>query len=232
MKKVLALTLTLALCLTVSTVLAAGKLNVAQENFHIVESYTTYAYSYAKVENAGDKPIKINAGVLEIYDENGDVITSEDYLQAHAQYLQPGEYTYVEMYAEIEDAETNKPDDYMLTLTGKSENDTISMRLPCESKLELGVGDDWWEYNYMYATITNNTDQPLYDIAVVMALLDAEGNILYMDDDNLYSERALAPGSTMIIRKDIYSSFMDYFEAKGLTPVSVDAIAYVEVPAE
>lgn len=228
MKKLISAVLILVLCFCATSALAAGKLNVAQENFHFIPGIWNYGYAYAKVENTGDKPINVNAGVLEIYDEAGDVITSADYLQTHAECLQPGEYTYVEMYGEIED-EAVVPADYMLTLTGKSKSDTISLRLPCESDLKLGVKDGWWTYNYMYATATNNTEEVLFDISVVFALLDAEGNILYMDEDNLYSDRGLMPGSSIVFRKDIPSSFMEYFETNELIPVSVDAIVYVEV---
>ena len=228
MKKVLSVLCVFVLCFTCITASAAGKLNVSQENFHFIEGLWSYGYAYARVENIGDKPIAVNAGILEIYDEAGDVITSGDYISAYAKYLQPGEYTYVKIYEEIEDS-TKKPNDYMLTLTGKSDNSTISQRIPCTPALEMGVVDGWWEYNYMYATITNNTDKPLYSIQVVMTLLDADGNILYIDDDNLYSERALMPGSSMIIRKDISSTFIDYFTANNITPASVDALAFVEV---
>lgn len=231
MKRAIAVLCTLTICFAFATASAAGKLNVVQEDFHYVESYWNYGYVYAKVENVGDKPIGINAGVFEIYDEAGSAITSSDYLNAYACYLNPGEYTYVEMYAENQDAGV-KPCDYMLTVTGKSNNSKTCLRLPCETALELNVSSGWWTYNYMYATVTNNTDQTLYNISVVMALMDADGHILYIDDDCLYDERALTPGSSMVFRKDISSAFMDYFAANGLTPVQVDAIAYVELDVE
>ena len=65
-----------------------------------------------------------------------------------------------------------------------------------------------------------------------ISLLDAEGNILYLDSDSLYSSRALMPGSSIMIRFDIPSSQMDYFAEKKLVPISVDAIAYVIVDAD
>ena len=230
MKKTLALILILVLCMSASAAFAAGKLNVAQENFHTVSSYSTYSYAYAKVENVGDKAIKVNAGVLEIYDEAGDVITSVDYMDAHAEYLQPGEYTYVVMYDDIEEG-SNLPADYMLTLTGKSDSSVECKRLPVEAAFELGVIEGWWENDYLYATVTNDTAEPIYDVEVVLALMDAEGNILYVDDNTLYNI-AIAPGSTVIIREEIPSSFMEYFEANGIVPASADAIVYYEVDVE
>lgn len=227
MKKVLSLMLVVVLLMCSTTALAAGKLEVVQENCHFVKSYWNYLYTFAKVENVGDKPIKVNAGVLEIYDANGDVLTSTDYMEAYATYLQPGEYTYVRMYAEIEEEQV--PDDYMLTLTGKSDSSVVALRLPTESKLELDVKEGWWTYNYMYATVTNDTDDIVYDVEVVLALLDAEGNILCVDSHNLYSTLGINPGSTVTVREDIGSSFMEYFELNGKVPATVDAIAYVLV---
>ena len=229
MKRVISLVLCVLLLSVSAVTYAAGKLAVVQENFHVVSGYWTYAYAYAKVSNEGDKPIKINAGVLEIYDEAGDVLTSSDYLYAHAEYLEPGEYTYVKMQSEIE---TGTATDYALTLTGKTDNSKRTQRLPVETDLQLNVQDGWWTYNYMYATVTNDTDKPIYDITVVLALLDADGNILDIEDDSLYGDRALAPGSSIIIRKDIPSSFMDYYKEKGFVPTAVDAIAYVNVDVE
>jgi len=230
MKKVVSIVLALSMVLILCSAEAAGKLNVIQENFHIVTSYTTYGYAYAKIENSGDKPIKVNAGVLEIYDEAGEVITSTDYMAAHAEYLEPGEYTYVELYSEIGDEK--QADDYSLNVMGKSETRYKCLRLPCTMDLKLNTGDELWPRHYMFATVTNNTDQVLYDIEVVLALLDAEGNILHVESDSLYSERALMPGSSMMIRKEIYSDFIDYFEANNLVPASVDAFAFVEVEVE
>ena len=224
MKKVISVLLVILLLSVSATTYAAGKLSVEQENFHVISSYWTYGYAYAKVTNAGDKAIKVNAGVLEIYDEAGDVITSSDYLSAYAEYLEPGEYTYVKMYSEIT---SGKAADYTMTLTGKSDNSKHTVRLPVETDLQLGVKDGWWTYDYMYATVTNDTDKPLYGIRVVLALLDAEGNILNIDDESMYDDKALTPGSSMIVRKSISSTFMDYYKANGIVPASVDAIAYV-----
>ena len=227
MKKMVCLLLACMMTLCSASALAAGKLSVIQENFHYIENYWNYGYAYAKVENVGDKPIKVNAGVLEIYDADGEVITSTDYVMAYATYLNPGEYTYVRMYEGIEEG-AKAPDDYMLTLTGKSESVTV-MRLPVETRLELGAVDGWWKHNYMYATVTNNTEEILYELEVVFSLLDAQGNILYIDSHNLYSDVGVNPGCTLTFRKDVSSSFMEYFEKQSITPSTVDAIAYVIV---
>lgn len=229
MKKMLALALFMGALGCSMPVSAAGKLSVEQENFYVLQSYSVYGYTYAKVANVGDKPIKINTGLLEIFDANGDALTSTDYYSSYAEYLQPNEYTYVRMYDEVEDVEASEIDDYMLTVTGKADTDAYSYRFPCTTSYEPNVEDNYWTYNYMYATFTNDTEETVYDISVVLALLDAEGNILYMSSEELYSDIGVMPGSSITIRKDVDSSFIEYYEKNGLVPASVDAIAYVNV---
>lgn len=227
MKKYLLAVLVFVLCCASVTAVAAGKLSVTQENFHKINMYSPYGYLYAKVENVGDKPIKVNAGLLEIYDENGDPLTSTDYINAYVTYLQPGAYTYVRAYDEV-DQGLDAVDDYMFTVSGKSDKDTEVVVFPCEAYYEVDDSNQYWIRNNMYATFTNTTDKPLYNIEVVAALLDAEGNILYVESDTMYN-KALHAGSSMTIRFDVSSSFIEYYEANGFVPVSVDALAYAKV---
>lgn len=212
---------------------AAGKLDIVQDNFYVVHSYKDYGYCYAKVTNKGDKPIKVNAGLLEVYDENGDAITSKDYITAWAEYLQPGEYTYARSSVEIEGIQDGvKVDDYSFTLSGKSDNTTKTLRLPCETEMVLNDQYAFMTRDWMYVTFTNNTDQPLANITVVAALLDADGNILYVDEDCLYGNRFLLPGSGMTIRIEVSSAFRKYYNEHNMVPTQVDAIVYSNIKAE
>lgn len=209
---------------------AGGKLEVKQENAHFIPGYSNYEYVYAKVENVGGREIKLNDCVLEVYNEAGEVMASKDYGDANAAYLKPGEYTYLSMY--VYDNLETEPAKYSLSITEKTEKDTTNVRFPVETDLQLNVEEGWWTRNYMYATITNNTDETVFSMEVVLALLDAEGNILYVDDDSLYDERGIPAGSSFVVRKNIPDDFMEYFAANNLVPASVDAIAFVEVDVE
>ena len=226
MKKLFALTLALALTCCSFSALAAGKLSVTQENFWVISSYwADAAYAYAKVENAGDKAIDVNAGILEIYDEKGDVITSGNYLQVYPKTLQPGEYTYVSLAMEVQQTkDLGKPEGHQLTLAGKTDDESATVRLPAELKLAEG---EWWKADALEVTVTNNTEETLYGIQAVFAVLDAEGNILWIDSDSQFAAYGLTPGSSAVIRREINQSFVNYFTAKGVTPASVDVIAYV-----
>ena len=232
MKKTLVLMLVLALVVCSLPAFAAGKLSVEQEDFHVIQNYSVFGYAYAKVVNVGDRPIKINTGLLEIFNADGEALTSTDYYTKYAEYLQPGEYTYIWLYDEVEDVEPGDVDDYLLTATGKADTDYVSYRFPCVASYEPNVEEGYWTYNYMYATFTNDTDEPVYDISIVLALLDADGHILYIDDAHMYSDKAVMPGSSITVRCDVSSYFIEYFEKNGLVPASVDAIAYVNIEQE
>lgn len=220
---ILALVLTLCTCVPG---LAAGKLNVDTENFVVISGYWSYGYCYAKVSNTGNQPIKINAGVFEIYDEEGNPLTSSGYVNAYPSCLQPGEYAYTKVNSELTEEQLPLVDDYMLTLTGKSDKDTVVTKLPVEVEYQPNVENGWFTYNYLTGTVTNNTDETLFDIRIVMVLLDADGNVLYLAADTLYD--GLTPGSGIVFRCDVDSNFLDYYAAQGIEIASCDAIAYIE----
>lgn len=233
MKKISALVLALVLVLCCAApAMAAGKLEIEAESFILIDTnYSDYVYGYAKVVNSGDKAIKVNDGLFEIYDSEGEAIDSTDWLSTYAEYLQPGEYTYVSGYFYgVEDLAAI--DDHVLDVSGKSDNSKTTVRLPVETELALGVQESaYWTRNWMYVTYTNNTNDVIYGVQVVAALLDAEGKILYMDSNSTYN-CALTPGSSMIVRMEISDNFMQLFEKEGLTPATVDAIAYANVSVE
>lgn len=234
MKKLVAGMLCVTLLLCFSTALAAGKISVTQENFYAINVYSDYGFAFAKVKNVGNKPIKINAGILEIFDEDGDSITSTDNLHSYAEYLAPDEYTYVYMSSEIEDDQMEQVDDYLLTITGKSDNNYVTKRLTVkDTSFERDVQlSRYSSYDFAYFTIVNDTDETIWGIKIVYALLDDNDNILYVGNDSIDSNQGLASGSTMYIRESIGDKYMSYYDANGLVPTKVDAIAYVNVSTE
>ena len=45
------------------------------------------------------------------------------------------------------------------------------------------VEEDWWAHHYIYTTVTNDTDQPIYDVAVVAAAYNSDGVLVSVEDD-------------------------------------------------
>lgn len=230
MKKVFAVFLSFALVLAMSTAMAAGKISVTQENFYALNTYSDYGYAFAKVTNVGNKAIKINAGILEIYDSDGENLTSTDYLNSYASYLEPDEYTYVYMQAKLEDGQLEKVDDYLLTITGKSDSDGSNKRLTVK---DIDFIRNYQTSKYSsndcgFFTITNDTDETVWNIRIVYALLDDKDNILYVNNDYVDSNKGLTPGSSMQFRETISDKFVEYYDSHDLIPTKIDVIAYIE----
>lgn len=229
MKRVLSRVTALAIVLTLLScpAMAAGKMAVNQENFHVTDSYSVYGYAFARVENTGDKPVEFSAGLLEIYDDGGDTLTSTDYMNCFPSTLQPGEYGYIYASDDIDTVDTfSQVDDYMLTVTGKSGDDNV-VRYPVVGDYQEDVQiSKYSTYDYVVAEITNNTDSTVFDLEVVIALLDDNDNILYVAHNNFYNSTGINAGSTITYRDSISSAFYEAWEREGVTPTHVDVIAY------
>ena len=151
-------------------------------------------------------------------------------MYSYASYLQPNEYTYVDMHEEIPAEKKEDVSDYLLTITGKSDSDYISKRLPVSDlHYEPNVQKGYYTYNYMYATVTNNTEDTIFGLTVLLVLLDEDDNILYMDDVDLSDSTGIMPGNQMQFKLDVNSYFIDYFSKHNIDPTHVDAIAYVNI---
>jgi len=231
MKRLIALVLSLLILASATSALAAGKISVVQENFYALNNYSDYGYAFAKVANVGNKVIKINAGILEVFDGEGDNLTSTDSLYSYAENLDPDEYTYVYMLAKLEDGQLEQVDDYLLTITGKSETSYITKRLTVKDlDFQRNVQVNRYStYDYAYFTVVNDTEETIWNIRFVYALLDDNDQILYVDSDYIDSNKGLTPGSSVEVRESINNRFMTYFDEHDLVPTKVDVIAYVDI---
>ncbi|MBR2780880.1 MAG: peptidase dimerization domain-containing protein, partial [Eubacteriaceae bacterium] len=48
-----------------------------------------------------------------------------------------------------------------------------------------------------------------------------DGNILYIDYDNMYSSKGIMPGSSIVMHRQLNGTFEKYFEEKGIVPAFV-----------
>jgi len=220
----------ITLCLIACPALAAGKLVVEQENFHVTVSYSLYGYAFARVENTGNKPAEFSAGLLEIYDAEGDTLTSTDSVYCYPRYLEPGETGYVYAYDSIDTTEALEDvDDYLLTVTGKSTESKVVL-YPVTAYYQTNVQvTKYSSYNYVVAEVTNNTDETVFGLEMVVVLLDDSDNILYMGRNSYYSSTGINAGSTITYRESISNDWFDAWTREGLTPTHAVAIAYKEV---
>ena len=226
MKRMTAILLTVALLLAAVPALAAGKIVVSNERTFITDEGNGQFYVYARLDNKGNKPIQVNAALLEVYDEDGDNIAYTSTYSTWAKSMEPGEYTYIKMVIKLDEGMSEKVDDYALSVTGKSVNDRKTVRLPSTCEYEAGVQEGEKTTNYMYCTLTNTTDKPLSEFFVCFALLDEEDNILYIGSYNQNSNIAVMPGSAIQIRVPVEAAFAAYMEKEGLAPAKADTIVY------
>ncbi len=237
MKKLCTAALALLLLLTcfAGPALAAGKFAVVQENFYVVNGYSVYGYAFARVENKGDRPAEYSASLLEIYDKDGETLASDTYPSVHGRYLQPGEYAYLVQYKKVDGVDTYLDvDDYALTVTGKSSSGKTTLRLNCDEAVYTpGLQVSRYSTrNRIEATFTNNTKDTIFDLTVVMAVLDAEGNILAVESQSLYSGVGVCPGASITVRADVSDAMREAYERAGLIPDHVDAYAYTYIEEE
>ena len=227
MKKQLVLTVMLLVILS-TPAFAAGKLTVTQEAFY-VRTYSSYFAGaiYAELKNTGDKPIKFNGGLIELFDEDGNSIESSNIYSCYPPILGPGEVGYIYYTTPVKEAEEKSYiDDYTLTVTSKGENKENVKNLP-------SVG----EYNEIQrssskdlrisATIQNNTDSTLEKITVAIALYDAEDKLIYADYVSPYSI-GVPSGQSIVFFTSVERRIIDIWEAEGISPARIATIAYSE----
>lgn len=230
MKKLLALCLVLALALCMSTAaLAAGKLEVNCDTAYALPSGdNVYGYLYAQTENTGDKSIEYSDGLFELYDADGEVLASNAYLTCCPRVLQAGETGFVyATYLKAEGA-TSPADvaDYSVSVTGKGKGSYVVRRFPSQARVETLVGKYSTDID-MYVTVTNDSDAIVYDMDVVAALKDSEGNVVYVGTDSAYNIGIPAGGSIEFCIS-VSSSIVEYFTECGFTADVIECIAYTE----
>lgn len=231
MKKTTVLLLTLALLVGLFGASAEGVLTVAQENFHVVGTDSFTGYLYVRLENTGDAPVSVDRASLEIYDAQGNVLATSTALWRHAEFMQPGESCYAYFNPTIQGIESaDQVADYKAEITGRSQPNRVTFRLPVETVFEDEVAEGSRTNDYITTTLTNDADQTIFDIVLVRALLDDAGNILYIDSDNMYAAKGLTPGSSIVVRKAVNRNSRDYLAEKGYVPTRVESIGYVYAP--
>ncbi len=229
MKKWIALALSLCLALGCTSALAAGKLTVVQETYTPARLYSdTYAgYIFAEVTNSGDKNIEFANGIFEILTEDGEALESSDIWSCYPQVLAPGETGYISRYDTVDDA-TSAADipDYTLTVSGKSTQEEAPARIKAEAAFE--EIERWGDAIYQVTvTLTNETEETVYEPVVVFALYDADGRLLYADMDQVYSV-GIPAGQRVEVLLTVSDSLMEVWQAAGTKAATVQAIAYLE----
>lgn len=233
MKRIALFALTLVMILTAACpALAAGKLVVNQETFYSLEPYdgSFYTYIYAEVTNTGDKPVEFNNALWEVFNADGDAIDSTDWLYCYPDVLEPEGVGYIYGYISLDDVtSTEDAADYSLTVSGKSAKENNVVILPATVEYRFTEGD-WRNYYELVATVTNDTENVVYDYRVVFVVKNAEGKLLFVDSVQP-SYVGILPGTSIEVTRDLsYDSVVEeLMEAGIMTFDQVEVVAYYEI---
>ncbi len=223
MNRKIALATLLGSILISTNCFAAGNLTVTDKTACIFPGDDS-GYFFAKVENDGDEPIGVDSGNLVVFSENDDILMTSDYVSAYPSriVLNPGEYTYISDFLWDSNLK-NKTLGEVKFSVGMTDRGTEVERIPCEATYDI-QGSSGMD-NYIYVTVTNDSDETRYGYYVVAALLDTDGNLVYVNTNRLENV-GLHAGSTATFSLYIDADNVNYFESTGYQIGSVDALVF------
>lgn len=209
---------------------ARGKLTIWGET--LVPIVSTYEggndtiYAFARVENTSDQQLAVYNPLFELYDANDNLIKSENYLTCEPSVLQPGESAYLSKYMWLDTgASANDVADYVLDLNVQNDSYYTVTRFPAE--VEYVAGDArYGGQSMVYVTVTNDTDETVFSMRVISALLSDTGEVLHVQNNG--TDLGILPGTSVVFPMYIDYNVATYLKANGITPASADAIAYTE----
>jgi len=218
------LVIVLALCLICGFAPAADDPAITQTGMAAFEYYGTMSIGvYAEFENTGDHAIEYDEGLAELFDKDGNSLLSSNRVYCYPTVLAPGAKGYAYAILSLDGVAAEDVAEYRMTLTGKEtakDAGLLTTAGACET-----VESGGWTYTYMAAEITNESADKLYDIYCVYALMDAAGQLLYVDMLNAYM-LGIPAGGSVFVRKIVPDSLIAYFDENGLAPAAVEAIAF------
>ncbi|MBO4367777.1 MAG: hypothetical protein J5859_03610 [Clostridia bacterium] len=232
MKKLFSVILTLALLtVCVTPAFAAGKLETVSDVLYVTEGYSSvYCYAYGEVENTGDKTVYYKDGLVEVFDEDEEVLKSYDWLSCYPECLEPGEKAFlIGSFSLDSGVSKDAVADYDITPSKASSGDNCH-RLPAEITYKI-VKETYSTYEYLIATVTNDTSSTIYNAVITMALKDADGNVVWASGNSVYNI-GIPGGQTIEYRNQInYDTVIQYLrEQQGvdISTLTPEVIAYFE----
>ena len=199
---------------------------IEKSTFRVNESYSGFRGTYiARIKNENEVPLFLTGGNMQVFDGEGNQAAEAGYLsRTGSKYLEPGETSFVSMYVDLEsDGEyTYQANIETKTESYRSTDHAVKVTDPVFVKVEGEYNSD-----LMKATVTNETDAPVAGIQAVLVLVDADGNLLDIETQDLYRNE-LGANSSITLVSSVEDRTKKFYEAQGLTPTTVEAYAWVE----
>ena len=199
---------------------------IEKSTFRVNESYSGFRGTYiARIKNENEVPLFLTGGNMQVFDGEGNQVAEASYLsRTGSKYLEPGETSFVSMYVDLEsDGEyTYQANIETKTESYRSTDHAVKVTDPVFVKVEGEYNSD-----LMKATVTNETEAPVAGIQAVLVLVDADGNLLDIETQDLYRNE-LGANSSITLVSSVEDRTKKFYEAQGLTPTTVEAYAWVE----
>lgn len=205
------------------------ELTVVEENFYVREGYWSQeGYYLAKVQNDNDVAVFLSNGSMVLKDAQDNEIGQAEYLgNTGSCYLEPGEATFISMYADINEGDV--VESYAVNLSTSLQSYQSPDTSLDVSAAELRVKEEeYGTYYYTAATITNPTEESLANISAVLAVRASDGKLIDLSTSGLY-QNELAAGSTITLVDVLDSRTAEYCANNGITPEQVEALAWIPV---
>lgn len=226
MKKLIAFLLAVLLLTIPFSALGEGKLETTQLFFFVTGGYSPHGNMYARIENVGDEPVALGNGIMALYSQDGEVLIKNDHVSPYryGRPLQPGEYEYVSAWC-LMDGKEDQVAECKFTPGVLSSGSGATRMVESSAELSISESTSSQAHSYLFVTITNTGDEPLDVFAIQCAVLDQNGNLLYVTYDYV-SEIAVHPGSTITVRFGIDDDLIKYCRENQLVPTTADSIVY------
>ncbi len=229
MKRFLALMVVALLMVGAVALAETPSLTLEEEKLLVVPAYGDQiaAIYTARVKNSGSAPLALTEGLFELKDKDGNVLSSQTWLNVFPSVLAPGEEAYVNQQEYPENVTAKETiDSHVIDLKASTDVYQNVTRVPATAEVVLPRNPDY-EARMIYATITNDSGRDLYDLTLVLVFKDDQGNMLFADKVSVFNA-GVAAGGELKVRQLLNGPVDSWLNTGEATLGTVEAYAYVE----
>lgn len=227
MKKIVSLIIAAVLLMSGA---AMAELSVVQTTYLPVDlNGTTYVYFFAELTNTGEEDIILDNADIEIVDTQGNVTASTSFYGSDPFIIAPGAtvYAYTTEYLD-EGVTVDDIAEVRYDMAAGEPYGTAPTYFAVDSTSCSVALNTWDEEIYkVIVTVKNDTDETIYEPSVVYGLYDQNGKLIYSEHTTLFWA-GLPAGQSLEFVFDIDSTVTQAWAAQGITPTSVNGLAFIE----
>ena len=208
-------------------------------NYNVVTRDSTnyvYVYLYLEVTNRGDRAVEID-GEFSVMDTSGKLAEEQNYLYAYPPVVAPGEVSYVSEYVMVRKGDAVKGyadiGQVQLKLFRDSYNREPSLPTYVQSAAQVGPGVDKYGNRVdgvFRVAVMNNTGADLVSPDVVVALYDANGQLLYVDHSavSCFNGLSIPNGNGFVVDGNMNVNVAEILKADGWVVDNIKSIVYMK----